>query len=179
MLLSEAFWSPEAHGRLVKSPVDLVAGTVRRFGMPVKDARWLAIETRLLGQDLLDPPNVRGWPGGMDWISTDSLLKRRAVLTRLAYGEPPEPANRQPDGLAAQYARLAGLTQASAKTSAGAMQGRAVGLGDFYAKNPLFLTDETLLQKSIMAEAPVQPPTRSTPPDRLLELLLDPAYEVK
>ncbi|KJV09270.1 hypothetical protein VZ95_12545 [Elstera litoralis] len=59
------------------------------------------------------------------------------------------------------------------------MQGRAVSLGDFYAKNPLFLTDETLLQKSIMAEAPVQPPTRSTPPDRLLELLLDPAYEVK
>lgn len=179
MLLSDAFWSPDAHGRLVKSPIDLVAGTVRRFGMPVKDARWLAIETRLLGQDLLDPPNVRGWPGGMDWISTDSLLKRRAVLTRLAYGEPPEPANRQPDGIAAQYARLAGLSQANARASAGAMQGRAVSLGDFYARNPLFLTDETLLQKSIMAEAPVQPPTRSTPPDRLLELLLDPAYEVK
>jgi uncharacterized protein (DUF1800 family) len=177
ILLSDAFWSPEAHGRLVKSPVDLVAGTVRRFGMPIKDARWLAIETRLLGQDLLDPPNVRGWPGGMDWITTDSLLKRRAVLTRLAYGEPPEPANRQPDGTAAQYARLSGLTQATA--SAGAMQGRAVSLGDFFGKNPLFLTDETLLQKVIMAEAPVLPPTRSTPPDRLLELLLDPAYEVK
>lgn len=176
MLLSEAFWSPEAHGRLVKSPVDLVVGTVRRFGMPVKDARWLAIETRLLGQDLLDPPNVRGWPGGMDWISTDSLLKRRAVLTRLAYGETPEPARRQPDGVAAQYLRLVGLDQTASPPSG---SGRAVTLSDFFAKNPLFLTDETLLQKWIMAEAPVQPPTRSTPPDRLLELLLDPAYEVK
>lgn len=176
MLLSAAFWSPEAQGRLVKSPVDLVVGTVRRFGMPVKDARWLAIETRLLGQDLLDPPNVRGWPGGMDWISTDSLLKRRAVITRLAYGEPPEPARRQPDGIAAQYARLAGLDQAQPTPG---MQGRAVALGDFLAKNPIFLSDEALLQRSILAEAPVQPPTRSTPPDRLLELLLDPAYEVK
>ncbi|MFY8106264.1 MAG: DUF1800 domain-containing protein [Elstera sp.] len=177
ILLSDAFWSPEAHGRLVKSPVDLVVGTVRRFGMPVKDARWLAIETRLLGQDLLDPPNVRGWPGGMAWITTDSLLKRRAVLTRLAYGEPPEPANRQPDGIAAQYARLVGLTQA--RPSAASQQGRAEPLSDFFAKNPLFLTDESLLQTSMLAEPPVQPPTRSARADRLLELLLDPAYQVK
>ncbi len=176
MLVSDAFWSPEAHGRLVKSPVDLVVGTVRRFGLPVQDARWLAIETRLLGQDLLDPPTVRGWPGGMAWISTDSLLKRRAVLTRLAYGEPPEPARRQPDGIAAQYARLAGLEQPQAPAG---MSGRAGPLADFLAKNPIFLSDEALLQKSILAEPPVQPPTRSTAPDRLLELLLDPAYEVK
>lgn len=176
LLLSPAFWSPEAHGRLVKSPVDLVVGAVRQFDMPVKDPRRLAIETRLLGQDLLDPPNVRGWPGGMEWITTDTLLKRRAVLTRLAYGEPPEPARRQPDGIAAEYARLIGLDQTA---PAPGMQGRAVVLSDFFAKYPLFLADEGLLQKSVLAEPPVQPPTRSTPPDRLLELLLDPAYEVK
>jgi Protein of unknown function (DUF1800) len=29
-----------------------------------------------MGQELFNPPNVKGWDGGMDWISTTSLLAR-------------------------------------------------------------------------------------------------------
>jgi len=30
----------------------------------------------MLGQTLLDPPNVKGWPGGRGWITTSNLLNR-------------------------------------------------------------------------------------------------------
>jgi hypothetical protein len=32
--------------------------------------------TRSLGQDLFAPPNVKGWDGGMSWITTNTLLSR-------------------------------------------------------------------------------------------------------
>ena len=31
---------------------------------------------RLLGQELFNPPNVKGWDGGKAWISTSTLLAR-------------------------------------------------------------------------------------------------------
>ncbi len=31
---------------------------------------------RSLGQDLFAPPNVKGWDGGMSWITTNTLLTR-------------------------------------------------------------------------------------------------------
>ena len=35
---------------------------------------------RRLGQDLFDPPNVKGWPGGEAWITADSLIGRQTML---------------------------------------------------------------------------------------------------
>jgi hypothetical protein len=32
--------------------------------------------TRNLGQDLFAPPNVKGWDGGLTWITTNNLLTR-------------------------------------------------------------------------------------------------------
>jgi len=29
-----------------------------------------------MGQDLFEPPNVKGWPGGLDWVSTITMLTR-------------------------------------------------------------------------------------------------------
>jgi hypothetical protein len=34
-----------------------------------------------LGQQLFDPPNVAGWPGGHQWIDATTLLGRRLFLT--------------------------------------------------------------------------------------------------
>ncbi|WP_340117574.1 DUF1800 domain-containing protein [Pelagibius sp. 7325] len=80
---SDAFWAPENRGRLVKSPVDLVVGSLRLFDLPVNDDRDLAWLTRRLGQDLFDPPDVKGWPGGTAWITGASLLDRQTLLARL------------------------------------------------------------------------------------------------
>jgi uncharacterized protein (DUF1800 family) len=83
LLLSNAFWAEENRMVLIKSPVDLVVGTVRSLDVELPDTRALALLLRNLGQDLLAPPNVRGWPGGEYWINSSSLLTRKQFIERL------------------------------------------------------------------------------------------------
>jgi uncharacterized protein (DUF1800 family) len=95
LLLSPAFWDPANAGVLTKSPVDLMVGAVRTFQRPMQDTMPLVVAGRAMGQDIFDPPNVKGWPGGERWISTYSLLLRRQFLDRLLRGkemeyEPPK-----------------------------------------------------------------------------------------
>ena len=83
MLLSDAFWAPENRAVLVKSPVDLVIGSLRQFRFSVEDPAPFAVILRQLGQDLFNPPNVKGWPGGEAWLNTSTLLARKGFLNRL------------------------------------------------------------------------------------------------
>lgn len=82
VLLTDAFWAPATRGRLIKSPVDLVVGTARTFRLPASWAPELLRLTDLLGQAIMQPPNVKGWPGGTAWITTQSLVDRQAALRR-------------------------------------------------------------------------------------------------
>jgi uncharacterized protein (DUF1800 family) len=83
LLLSDAFWAPVNRGTLVKSPADLVVGTMRQFRIDYADPLPFVLAMRQLGQDLLAPPNVKGWPGGEAWISSKTLLARRQFVERL------------------------------------------------------------------------------------------------
>ncbi|MGF1592631.1 MAG: DUF1800 family protein [Kiloniellaceae bacterium] len=83
LFTGEAFWAAQNRGRLVKSPVDFVIGTLRLFDLPVGDSRDLAWLTGRLGQDLFAPPDVKGWPGGTAWITGASLLDRQALVARI------------------------------------------------------------------------------------------------
>jgi uncharacterized protein (DUF1800 family) len=83
MFLSEAFWAPVNRAVLVKSPVDLVVGSLRQFRFSVEDPAPFAVILRQLGQDLFAPPNVKGWPVGDAWLNTTTLLARKGFLNRL------------------------------------------------------------------------------------------------
>ncbi len=83
LFTSEAFWAAENRGRLVKSPIDFVIGSLRLFDLPVRRDADLAWLSRRLGQDLFEPPDVKGWPGGTDWITGASLLDRRSLIARV------------------------------------------------------------------------------------------------
>lgn len=83
LLVSPAFWAKENRATLVKSPADLVVGTLRTLEIHVPDALPFAFTMRNLGQDLFAPPNVRGWPGGEAWINSQTLLARKQFLERL------------------------------------------------------------------------------------------------
>ena len=83
LLVSDAFYVPHNRGVLVKSPVDLVIGTMRQFDIAYSDPLPLTFMLRTLGQDLFSPPNVKGWPGGEAWINSTTLLVRRQFLERL------------------------------------------------------------------------------------------------
>ncbi|MEZ5989471.1 MAG: DUF1800 domain-containing protein [Planctomycetota bacterium] len=76
ILRSEAFYAPGVRGRQVKSPVEFVVSTVRMLGMnPPPPVACLAACDKL-GQSLLMPPNVKGWEGGLAWITTATMLDR-------------------------------------------------------------------------------------------------------
>jgi uncharacterized protein (DUF1800 family) len=83
LLLSPSFWAPENRAALIKSPTELVVGTLRQFHVGVGDPLPFVVLLRYLGQDLLSPPNVKGWPGGEAWINSSTLLARKQFVERL------------------------------------------------------------------------------------------------
>jgi uncharacterized protein (DUF1800 family) len=83
LLTSDAFYATENRGTLIKSPVELVVGTMRQFGMSPGETVPFAVAAAGMGQNLFGPPNVKGWPGGEAWINSSTLLARKAFLDRL------------------------------------------------------------------------------------------------
>lgn len=70
------FFDPQNIGAHIKSPVELLAGIRHTFGLTFSDPQPQVFVQRTLGQMLLYPPNVAGWPGGRNWIDSSSLLFR-------------------------------------------------------------------------------------------------------
>jgi uncharacterized protein (DUF1800 family) len=91
LLTSDAFYLPANRGVLVKSPVELVVGTVRQLELAPESALPFAVAAAGMGQNLFSPPNVKGWPGGPAWINTTTLLARKQFLDRLTRSEASAP----------------------------------------------------------------------------------------
>lgn len=81
LLTSKHFFSSDVAGAMIKSPADYVAGAIAELGLnPELSANGLNYSrpetydpiTAMTGlaQTLLEPPNVKGWPGGRTWISS-------------------------------------------------------------------------------------------------------------
>src|SRR5205085_4689370 len=70
ILTSKAFYSPAAIGTQIKSPIQLVLGTIRLLELQMPPQRALMGALTQMGQLPFAPPNVRGWPGGRMWINT-------------------------------------------------------------------------------------------------------------
>ena len=63
----------------VKSPAELVVGTVRLVGTftaPRPGLSSLAFECAYQGQELLNPPSVESWHTGSEWIDGGALVRR-------------------------------------------------------------------------------------------------------
>jgi uncharacterized protein (DUF1800 family) len=78
VLRSRLFLDAADLGRRIASPIDYILGAVRALEMldPAPSVPVLADWCGRLGQDLFYPPNVGGWPGGRNWITTRSALGR-------------------------------------------------------------------------------------------------------
>lgn len=83
LLTSAAFRDPRNYGTAIKSPVELIVGSIRTLQIPMQDQQKLVKAGRALGQDIFDPPNVKGWPGGTYWIDSNTLLLRQEFSRRL------------------------------------------------------------------------------------------------
>jgi len=70
------FYQKKNIGVKIKSPVELLVGIRRNFDIEfIKKNSALFIQ-KVLGQILLFPPNVAGWPGGQTWIDSSTLMFR-------------------------------------------------------------------------------------------------------
>ena len=83
IFLHDAFWVEENRGTLVKSPVELLVGMVRGFGIFIPDPDMLMADSAVIGQDLFSPPNVAGWKENDGWIDPLTIVLRSAALERL------------------------------------------------------------------------------------------------
>lgn len=157
LFASPAFIDPANRGTLTKSPADLVIGTVRALQIPVADGRLMAQAMRGLGQDLFDPPNVKGWPGGTAWITSTTLLLRRQVLERIVRGKEMEDETRPKE-----------------RKRMGSPRGMDLGL------DGLTEADLAGLRRALLPIPPVNPePEGADARERVAHWLLDPAYQLK
>jgi len=88
VLRSRAFHGGADLGARVVGPVEFAVGAARALEAfdPPPDTSVLADWAARLGQDLFDPPNVGGWPGGRQWITTRSAIGRANYAAALVGG---------------------------------------------------------------------------------------------
>ncbi len=92
------FYSLASRGSQIKSPVRLLVGAARQLRAEVQATAALAQLTAAMGQNLFDPPNVKGWPGDRAWISAGTLAVRYHLPEVLLDGRLPrgiEPLGRE------------------------------------------------------------------------------------
>ncbi len=87
MFRSEAFYSDSIVRNQVKSPVQWLVGSVRVLERDLPGPFICFGLTKNLGQDLFAPPNVKGWDGGLSWITTNNLLARYNEAAILVQGD--------------------------------------------------------------------------------------------
>ena len=78
-VLFNADFFKEARFAKVKSPAEMVVGTLRLVGdftSPKPGMHPVASVIRFMGQDLMNPPTVEGWHTGREWIDSGTLVER-------------------------------------------------------------------------------------------------------
>lgn len=82
LLRSNVFYSPRAYRSLVKSPVEFVVGAHKQMGLgTIVDGTPAGL--RAMGQVLFYPPNVAGWPGGANWLTSQMLIARENFIAKM------------------------------------------------------------------------------------------------
>lgn len=75
MFLRDEFYSARARTERVSPPVEFVVATLRSMQAKTNGDR-LNYVLDSMGQDLFNPPNVAGWPGGLAWMTSVRQLER-------------------------------------------------------------------------------------------------------
>ncbi len=86
LFMSQAFYSRDVIRTQVKSPVQWLVSALRELQSPVPSAPLTLVMLNSLGQNLFEPPNVKGWDGGFAWITTSNLLNRQNFASALVEG---------------------------------------------------------------------------------------------
>lgn len=83
---SKEFYAPDVVRAQIKSPVQWLIEAAHQLEAPLPTQPMSLVMLRQLGQELFQPPNVKGWDGGIAWITTNNLLDRYNYAAALVEG---------------------------------------------------------------------------------------------
>ena len=88
VLSSNLFFSDFAYRKRIKPPVDFALGIVRGLEGHVGTSNLVPVLEQL-GQNVFNPPSVKGWDGGPTWLNGQTLLFRQNLALALTSTEDP------------------------------------------------------------------------------------------
>jgi len=117
---SDHFYSEQAVASLIKSPIELGVNNLRMLKptrVTASTLTYIIRSSTSLDQDLLNPPNVAGWPGQRSWINATTLVTRNVFSETYVMGgnidNPGNPRFTQIEVDAMALARSFGVTKAT------------------------------------------------------------------
>ncbi len=174
MFTSRLFYSPGVIGAQIKSPVQLVVGTLRLLDIEPPNPAPLFAALDQMGQVPFAPPNVKGWPGGKTWISTSTLFVRYNTAVWLAGGGAPIAGGR---GNIARFAQLSGRNGGSPQFSPKA-EGDAGQIVDAWV-NRLIQRPIAEERKQVLLDALGDRPDSESSLKRMIQLIVSmPEYQL-
>ena len=87
MFRSQEFYADSVIRSQVKSPAQWLVNTVKLLQRQLPPPLVSSQLMRNLGQELFAPPNVKGWDGGLSWITTNNLLARYNEAAMLVFAK--------------------------------------------------------------------------------------------
>ncbi len=187
LLVAPAFWDERNRGVLVSSPVEFIAGTVRRFDVTYSSTAQFARTSASLGENLFYPPNVKGWPGGATWINSSTLLARKQFVEQLFRAT--ETARPHMGGAMTKAAASGATSAASGAAKAPVRPMPAsmhfdldgwLGRYGLTAGTVPGLSAQLQMQHAVLPLAPVDAIAAGSSAESYLQaLLMDPVYQLK
>ncbi|MGN6368082.1 MAG: DUF1800 domain-containing protein [Phycisphaerae bacterium] len=105
LFASQWFYSNDVIARQIKSPVQLVVGSLRALNVGLMQPKQVDGALKTMGQELFTAPTVKGWDGGRAWINTSTLFARYNLPAYLGTGKLPATGKRPGDAeMRSQYA---------------------------------------------------------------------------
>ncbi len=86
LLKSEHFFETANIGAHITSPMEYYIGCIRQLNISTTNVRYIYQVCSALGLQLLEAPNVKGWPSYRSWISASRLASRWSVADELILG---------------------------------------------------------------------------------------------
>jgi uncharacterized protein (DUF1800 family) len=87
LFTSEEFYKTEIIGSKIKSPTELLVGSAKLLQVKTPDLNNFYEMARTLQMQLFQPPNVAGWPGQREWISSTTYSYRGGFTDSLLTGK--------------------------------------------------------------------------------------------
>jgi len=84
---SEEFFAAANKGVKIKNPTELMVGAGKLLELPTPDYINMYEMSKVLQMQLFQPPDVAGWPGQRDWISSTTFSYRGGYTDSLITGK--------------------------------------------------------------------------------------------